>query len=151
MNFDKRFHCTRQPQQHEEALDPCGTHWWRFLTCPGLRMAPQVKPHGGDNLCLCAAFFALDFGGEGLSVVAQSSQVLAPKGRMDARGGLGFCWGLILKCYELRTRQHRMLNVNVLRPRSIIPLRIMNLGRRLTKIRLRRLNPRNRDSIDYIT
>jgi hypothetical protein len=26
------------------------------------------------------------------------------------------CWGLVLKCYELRTRQHKMLNVNVLRP-----------------------------------
>jgi hypothetical protein len=26
------------------------------------------------------------------------------------------CWGLVLKCYELRTRQHRMLNVNALRP-----------------------------------
>jgi hypothetical protein len=26
------------------------------------------------------------------------------------------CWGLVLKCYELRTRQHEMLNVNVLRP-----------------------------------
>ena len=38
------------------------------------------------------------------------------------------CWGLVLKCYELRTRQHKMLNVNVLHPRSIIPLRIMNLG-----------------------
>jgi hypothetical protein len=25
-------------------------------------------------------------------------------------------WGLVLKCYELRTRQHKMLNVNVLRP-----------------------------------
>jgi hypothetical protein len=37
------------------------------------------------------------------------------------------CWGLVLKCYELRTRQHKMLNVNVLHPRSIIPLRIMNL------------------------
>jgi hypothetical protein len=23
------------------------------------------------------------------------------------------CWGLVLKCYELRTRQHKMLNVNV--------------------------------------
>jgi hypothetical protein len=28
----------------------------------------------------------------------------------------GHCWGLVLKCYELRTRQHKMLNVNVLRP-----------------------------------
>jgi predicted nucleic acid-binding Zn-ribbon protein len=26
------------------------------------------------------------------------------------------CWGLVLKCYELRTRQHKMLNVNALRP-----------------------------------
>jgi hypothetical protein len=26
------------------------------------------------------------------------------------------CWGLVLKCYDLRTRQHKMLNVNVLRP-----------------------------------
>jgi N-acetylglutamate synthase/N-acetylornithine aminotransferase len=26
------------------------------------------------------------------------------------------CWRLVLKCYELRTRQHKMLNVNVLRP-----------------------------------
>jgi hypothetical protein len=27
----------------------------------------------------------------------------------------GWCWGLVLKCYELSTRQHKMLNVNVLR------------------------------------
>jgi hypothetical protein len=26
------------------------------------------------------------------------------------------CWGLVLKCYELRIRQHKMLNVNALRP-----------------------------------
>jgi hypothetical protein len=26
------------------------------------------------------------------------------------------CWGLVLKCYELRTRQHKVLNFNVLRP-----------------------------------
>ena len=25
------------------------------------------------------------------------------------------CWGLVLKCLGLRTRQHKMLNVNVLR------------------------------------
>jgi hypothetical protein len=29
---------------------------------------------------------------------------------------IGYCWGLVLKCYELRTRQHKMLNVNALRP-----------------------------------
>jgi hypothetical protein len=26
------------------------------------------------------------------------------------------CWGLVLKCYELRTRQHKILMVKVLRP-----------------------------------
>jgi hypothetical protein len=31
-------------------------------------------------------------------------------------GSVPACWGLVLKCYELRTRQHKMLNVNVLRP-----------------------------------
>jgi hypothetical protein len=30
--------------------------------------------------------------------------------------GLVRCWGLVLKCYELRTRQHKMLKVNALRP-----------------------------------
>jgi hypothetical protein len=27
-----------------------------------------------------------------------------------------YCCGLVLKCYELRTRQHKMLNINALRP-----------------------------------
>jgi hypothetical protein len=26
------------------------------------------------------------------------------------------CWGLVLKCYELRTRQHKMLMIRDLRP-----------------------------------
>jgi hypothetical protein len=26
------------------------------------------------------------------------------------------CWGLVLKCYELRTRQHKTLVVKVIRP-----------------------------------
>jgi hypothetical protein len=26
------------------------------------------------------------------------------------------CWGLVLKCYELRTRQHKMLKIKALRP-----------------------------------
>jgi hypothetical protein len=36
-----------------------------------------------------------------------------PEARSADGGG---CWGLVLKCYELKTRQHKMLNVNVLRP-----------------------------------
>jgi hypothetical protein len=41
-------------------------------------------------------------------------------------------WGLVLKCYELRTRQHKMLNINVLRPlKHYFPKDLMNFGRRL--------------------
>jgi hypothetical protein len=41
------------------------------------------------------------------------------------------CWGLVLKCFELRTRQHKMLNVNVLRPlKHYLPKDLMNFGRR---------------------
>jgi hypothetical protein len=31
-------------------------------------------------------------------------------------GGGRQCWGLVLKYYELRTRQHKMLNVNAFHP-----------------------------------
>jgi hypothetical protein len=42
------------------------------------------------------------------------------------------CWGLVLKCYELRTRQHKMLNINVLHPlKHYFPKDLMNFGRRL--------------------
>jgi hypothetical protein len=42
------------------------------------------------------------------------------------------CWGLVLKCYELRTRQHKMLNIKALRPsKPYFPLDIMDFGRRL--------------------
>jgi hypothetical protein len=42
------------------------------------------------------------------------------------------CWGLVLKCYELRTRQHRMLNVKALRPlKHYFPKDLMSFGRRL--------------------
>jgi hypothetical protein len=44
------------------------------------------------------------------------------------------CWGLVLKCYELRTRQHKMLNVNALRPLTHYFLKdLMNFGRRLLR------------------
>jgi hypothetical protein len=36
--------------------------------------------------------------------------------QFDAETFKDFCWGLVLKCYELRTRQHKMLNINALRP-----------------------------------
>jgi hypothetical protein len=41
------------------------------------------------------------------------------------------CWELVLKCYELRTRQHKMLNINALRPlKHYLPKGIMNFARR---------------------
>jgi hypothetical protein len=41
------------------------------------------------------------------------------------------CWGLVLKCYELRTRQHKMLNDNTLRPlKHYFPKDLMNFERR---------------------
>jgi hypothetical protein len=44
----------------------------------------------------------------------------------------GWCWGLVLKWYELRTRQHKMLNIDVLRPlKHYFPKDLMNFGRRL--------------------
>src|SRR5688572_13610999 len=39
----------------------------------------------------------------------------------------GYCWGLVLKCYEVRTRQHKMLNMKALRPlKHYFPLDIMD-------------------------
>jgi hypothetical protein len=40
--------------------------------------------------------------------------VFAEGGRKGFTGGGRQCWGLVLKGYELRTRQHELLNVNVL-------------------------------------
>jgi hypothetical protein len=41
------------------------------------------------------------------------------------------CWGLVLKCYESRTRQHKMLSANALHPpKHYFPKVIMIFGRR---------------------
>src|SRR5688572_16002046 len=65
------------------------------------------------------------------------NEAISSKSGSEFTGGGRQCWGLVLKCYELRTRQHKMLNEIVLRPRSIIPLRIIGLGRRLMRVLLR--------------
>jgi hypothetical protein len=53
-------------------------------------------------------------------------------GGVLVRGGVGGCWGLALKYYELRTRQHEMLNIDALRPlKHYLPKDSMNFGRRL--------------------
>jgi hypothetical protein len=46
-------------------------------------------------------------------LVAERSHQL--KSGSEFTGGGRQCWELVLKCYKLRTRQHKMLKVNVLR------------------------------------
>jgi hypothetical protein len=51
--------------------------------------------------------------------------------RVRCRDDKGKCWRLVLKCYELRTRQHKMLNINALRSLKHYLLKdLMNFGRR---------------------
>jgi hypothetical protein len=64
--------------------------------------------------------------------------VMLAEGVQSSRNGSEFtgggrqCWGLVLKCYELRTRQHKMLNIKALRPsKHYFPLDIMDFGRSL--------------------
>jgi hypothetical protein len=55
----------------------------------------------------------------------------AQKSGSEFTGGGPQCWGLVLKCYESRTRQHKMLNINALRPlKHYLPKDLMNFGRR---------------------
>jgi hypothetical protein len=55
----------------------------------------------------------------------------AQKSGSEFTGGGHQCWVLVLKCYELRTRQNKMLNINALRPlKHYLPKDLMNFGRR---------------------
>jgi hypothetical protein len=76
------------------------------------------------------------FGSTNQKSCEEFSRVMTQKFEMSMMGELsyflGFCWGLVLKCYESRTRQHTMLNIKALRPlKHYFPLGIMNFGRRL--------------------
>jgi hypothetical protein len=83
----------------------------------------------------------LPFAGNHMSVVSEpdllhlvSIEVLPPKELCSWRicHGVTVCWGLVLKCYELRTRQHKMLNVTILRPsKHHFSKGMMIFGRRL--------------------
>jgi hypothetical protein len=44
------------------------------------------------------------------------NEAINSKSGSEFTGGGRQCWELVLKCFELRTRQHKMLNVNALRP-----------------------------------
>jgi hypothetical protein len=59
------------------------------------------------------------------------NEAISSKSGSEFTGGGHQCWGLVLKCYELRTRQHKMLNINVLRPlKHYLPKDLMNFGQR---------------------
>jgi hypothetical protein len=59
------------------------------------------------------------------------NEAISLKSGSEFTGGGRQCWGLVLKCYESRTRQHKMLNINALRPlKHYLPKDLMNFGRR---------------------
>jgi hypothetical protein len=68
----------------------------------------------------------------GMTKVMLAEDIQSSRNGSEFTGGGRQCWGLVLKCYESRTRQHKMLNVKALRPSGhYFPSDIMNLGRRL--------------------
>jgi hypothetical protein len=68
----------------------------------------------------------------GMTKVMLAEGVQSFRNGSEFTGGGRQCWGLVLKCYELRTRQYKMLNIKALRPsKHYFPLDIMDFGRRL--------------------
>jgi hypothetical protein len=47
----------------------------------------------------------------GMTKVMLAEDVQSSRNGSEFTGGGRQCWGLVLKCYELRTRQHKMLNI----------------------------------------
>jgi hypothetical protein len=59
------------------------------------------------------------------------NEAISSESGSEFTGGGRQCWGFVLKCYELRTRQHKMLNINALRPlKHYLPKDLMNFGQR---------------------
>jgi hypothetical protein len=79
------------------------------------------------SVCMCARFQA-DPKEVHLRAVKRIMRYLV----YTPKFGLWYCWGLVLKCYELRIRQHKILNVNALPPsKHYFPQDIMIFRRRL--------------------
>jgi hypothetical protein len=84
---------------------------------------PIVVSSANGSICSCLVY-------QGCSVILadevfSANLVVISLGLFDVILGMDWltqyraCWGLVLKCYELRTRQHKMLKVNALRPSKI--------------------------------
>jgi hypothetical protein len=68
----------------------------------------------------------------GMTKVMLAEDVQSSRNGSEFTGGGRQCWGLVLKCYELKTRQHKMLNIKALRPsKHYFPLDLMDFRRRL--------------------
>jgi hypothetical protein len=68
----------------------------------------------------------------GMTKVMLAEDVQSSRDGSEFTGGGRQCWGLVLKCYELRTRQHKMLNIKALHPlKHYFPLDIMDFRRSL--------------------
>jgi hypothetical protein len=65
--------------------------------------------HGVEHLAVCIIGIHASWG-----MSTNSYRVFGLRNKL-VQHLLATCWGLVLKCFELRTRQHKMLNVNVLR------------------------------------
>jgi hypothetical protein len=87
---------------------PRGDRPSRLLGPDSRRRPWQRLPGRGDDVVLRSGDLRTASPSEARSDLAE--------GVVDAEGAAAPCWGLVLKCYELRTRQHKMLDVNVLRP-----------------------------------
>jgi hypothetical protein len=84
----------------------------------------------GSSGCRVAAPVAEAFFG-GMTKVMLAEGIQSSRNVSEFIGGGRQCWGLVLKCYESRTRQHKMLNIKALRPSDhYFPSDIMILGRR---------------------
>jgi hypothetical protein len=95
---------------------------------------------------LCASFFCfllagseheppvigrISFGAEAVPAWFLNEAISSKSGSEFTEGGRQ-CWGLVLKCYELGRRQHRMSDVKALRPlKHYFPKDLMIFGRRL--------------------
>ena len=67
--------------------------------------------HNNDTLLVQIYVDDIIFGGSSNALVSRFSDLMSREFEMSMMGEqnffLGLCWGLVLKCYELRTRQHR--------------------------------------------
>ncbi len=75
--------------------------------------SPEVGANVGDLFssgCKVPTPVAEAFFG-GMTKVMLAESVQDSKNGSEFTGGGRQCWGLVLKCYELRTRQHKMLNI----------------------------------------